>query len=1324
MWTPGPLRTDSHTPCRCPGLRLMELLPAATLLALLGGICCSVPLGDFYPFGLENGDSVNGKVDDGGSGLLEISHSFPFFGERHSGLYVNNNGIISFLKEVSQFTPVAFPISNDRRVVAAFWADVDNRRAGDVFYRETKDPMILQSATNDIRRYFPELEEFTTQWAFVATWYKVTFFGGSTFSPVNTFQIVLVTDGEFSFTIFNYENITWTTGMHASSGGDFAGLGGIAAQAGFNAGDGKRYFNIPGSRTDDIVDVEMTTNVGIPGRWVFRIHDAQVEIGGCNDTASVCLNLRPCLNNGRCIDDCITGNPSYTCSCRAGFTGRRCQIDIDECASYPCHNGGTCLDGQNAYTCQCTAGYTGVICEKDIDDCASNICQNGGMCIDGIDAYSCKCLIGFTGKHCEIADSLCKSKECQNGGVCDINNGTAVCICQKGYTGESCENETNECNSNPCLNGGECIDLIDNYTCLCLQPFTGKHCETDESTTLNACQPNPCLNGGSCNETEGGYLCNCPEGFTGRDCENEVLQLCNAHHQCPHGASCAEYGGTYRCICPQGSSGKDLIPSPCDSDPCQKGGTCKELDGSYTCQCPPGVSGLHCEKERLRSCASSPCRNGGTCKEAPGGTYQCTCLYRFTGKNCETGKPDPCSSSPCQNSGTCFHYIGKYKCECPRGFTGRHCDTEVDCGIPSEVKHTELLISSTKYGSVAQYICEAGFIVQPSTGESTCQLDGRWSEAPICDEIDECSSEPCWNGGSCKDGINSFVCECQKAFTGTFCESAVNPCRLSPCGARGFCRSVNGSYVCTCKVGYSGKHCNAELAPPAELRVEKSEENAIEISWQAPGADSTQDLIDGFAVTYTSYNGEMRKTDFVDKSRSRHLLRSLSPGRLYNISIFSVKRNVNQNDISKPAVLHVWTKPGPIGNLSLANVTATSISIAWSLYSPKQAATSTVRLSLRSSDLVRDITVPLSSNLTRYTFGDLSPQELYTVEVVPQMGLKGQDDPWRGIATQSLIVWTRPLPPHNLVLAGVTTTTAKLHWNNPPSGSSNGFILNITTNHNLKSRHLPNGKLTTYNVRNLEMGRRYNLALMRVLNTERGKLVSDPAHLTFSTVGTHSGTSQREGHGKGKAKSEPVNVGVHNNLLHITTQPDEEAEINNRSYEDNSQVIRYSEMVDGRGRISATFGNLPPKPITHRASPEPPIQLENLEESTNRISLALEMQESEANAKSETNSKPDDHQECSSNPCKNGGTCVKGMNSYLCDCEAGFKGKYCELFCKKLPHPCTRLYSETKSIPVWEDSVFQFKYRRIYKVHQDTCYKEVCEPVIHRTPRNRRLFRR
>jgi hypothetical protein len=92
---------------------------------------------------------------------------------------VNNNGIVSFLKEVSQFTPVAFPIANDRCVVAAFWADVDNRRAGDVYYREATDLATLHRATEDIRRYF------SATWVFVATWYRVTFFGGSSSSPVS-----------------------------------------------------------------------------------------------------------------------------------------------------------------------------------------------------------------------------------------------------------------------------------------------------------------------------------------------------------------------------------------------------------------------------------------------------------------------------------------------------------------------------------------------------------------------------------------------------------------------------------------------------------------------------------------------------------------------------------------------------------------------------------------------------------------------------------------------------------------------------------------------------------------------------------------------------------------------------------------------------------------------------------------------------------------------------------------------------------------------------------------------------------------------------------
>ena len=56
----------------------------------------------------------------------------------------------------------------------------------------------------------------------------------------------------------------------------------LLLQVGFNAGDGERYFSVPGSRTDSIVDVETTTNVGLRGRWMFRIDDVSVEDPGSN----------------------------------------------------------------------------------------------------------------------------------------------------------------------------------------------------------------------------------------------------------------------------------------------------------------------------------------------------------------------------------------------------------------------------------------------------------------------------------------------------------------------------------------------------------------------------------------------------------------------------------------------------------------------------------------------------------------------------------------------------------------------------------------------------------------------------------------------------------------------------------------------------------------------------------------------------------------------------------------------------------------------------------------------------------------------------------
>ena len=90
---------------------------------------------------------------------------------------------------------------------------------------------------------------------------------------------MLVTDGTLSFVLFLYADgeIQWTTGD--ASGGS-GGFGGTPAQVGFDAGDGERFFSVPGSQTADIVDIDTTSNVDIPGVWMFQVNG---EVADCTE---------------------------------------------------------------------------------------------------------------------------------------------------------------------------------------------------------------------------------------------------------------------------------------------------------------------------------------------------------------------------------------------------------------------------------------------------------------------------------------------------------------------------------------------------------------------------------------------------------------------------------------------------------------------------------------------------------------------------------------------------------------------------------------------------------------------------------------------------------------------------------------------------------------------------------------------------------------------------------------------------------------------------------------------------------------------------------
>lgn len=42
-------------------------------------------------------------------------------------------------------------------------------------------------------------------------------------------------------------------------------------------------------------------------------------------------------------------------------------------------------------------------------------------------------------------------------------------------------------------------------------------------------------------------------------------------------------------------------------------------------------------------------------------------------------------------------------------------------------------------------------------------------------DVDECSSNPCANGGTCVDSVNGYLCQCAEGFADTNCSSSGKP---------------------------------------------------------------------------------------------------------------------------------------------------------------------------------------------------------------------------------------------------------------------------------------------------------------------------------------------------------------------------------------------------------------------------------------------------------------------------------------------------------------------------------------------------------------------
>ncbi|KAF3703085.1 Protein jagged-2 [Channa argus] len=461
-------------------------------------------------------------------------------------------------------------------------------------------------------------------------------------------------------------------------------------------------------------------------------------------------------------------DPSGAQVCLDGWMGPDCRTAI-------CRQGCNLLHGgcSQPGECKCTYGWQGQFCDECIlyPGCVHGTCS---------DRWECKCETNWGGLLCDKDLNYCgRHRPCLNGGTCmNTEPDEYQCACPQGFSGKNCQIGLNECDSSPCAHGGTCIDLEDGFECLCPPQWEGKTCQID----ANECTGKPCVKAFSCKNLIGGYHCDCFRGWSGRNCD---INIKGCHGQCHNGA------------------------------------TCKESTKGYHCQCPPGFVGTHCEIQRNK-CDSRPCQNGGHCRTVLD-DFVCECPPEFAGQLCEipSGSPsDPCDPNPCENEATCHSMDQDFYCACPEGYEGKTCEglrencQTTPCQVIDSCTVAVATNDSSEVRHVSSNVCgPRGRCISQPGGNFTCVCDPGFSGIYCHENINDCISNPCGNGGTCIDGVNSFQCVCPNGWEGRLCDLNVNECRLNPCKNGGRCVDLVNDFYCECADNWKGKTCHSEEKP-------------------------------------------------------------------------------------------------------------------------------------------------------------------------------------------------------------------------------------------------------------------------------------------------------------------------------------------------------------------------------------------------------------------------------------------------------------------------------------------------------------------------------
>ncbi|XP_027631994.1 growth arrest-specific protein 6 [Tupaia chinensis] len=145
----------------------------------------------------------------------------------------------------------------------------------------------------------------------------------------------------------------------------------------------------------------------------------------------------------------------------------------DQCTPNPCTKAGTqaCQDLMGNFFCLCKAGWRGRLCDTDVDECSQHSGGCSQVCRNQPGSFHCSCHSGFAlapdGRACKDVD------ECADPGTCGAARcqnlpGSYSCLCEEGYAYSSQEKacrDVDECQQGRCEQ--TCVNAPGSYTCHC-----------------------------------------------------------------------------------------------------------------------------------------------------------------------------------------------------------------------------------------------------------------------------------------------------------------------------------------------------------------------------------------------------------------------------------------------------------------------------------------------------------------------------------------------------------------------------------------------------------------------------------------------------------------------------------------------------------------------------------------------------------------------------------------------------------------------------------------------------------------------------------------